>query len=218
MGGMTVPLRKPQWPPRTGDLGRSESQRVGHGARPRPHARRPEVVIDGESYRPNVGICLLNSDNKVFLGRRVTSRSQFLLQMPQGGMDAGEEPLQAAFRELQEETGITSVETVATIPRWLVYDFPDELRAAMSSSWRNYRGQAQQWFLMRFTGDDSEICLEQPGHKREFANYTWADLQSAPRTCVPFKRHVYEEVVREFAPIVQGGAMPSGVVSLDEGS
>ncbi len=120
-------------------------------------------------------------------------------QMPQGGIDADETPMAAAIRELSEETGVTKAALLAEAPEWLSYDLPDDARKA---SWRGrYRGQTQKWFAFRFEGDDRDINILSPagGHKAEFDRWRWADLAQTPALVIPFKRSVYEDVVKIFA-------------------
>lgn len=153
-------------------------------------------------YRPCVGVVLLNRDGLAFVGRRIGGPEHVDLthawQMPQGGIDAGEEPWPAALRELREETNIRSVERVGEIAEWLKYDIPREI---VGVAWEGkYRGQTQKWFAMRFTGDDTEIDVEHPaGDEAEFSAWRWERLQNVPDLVVPFKRAVYERVIREFA-------------------
>ena len=118
-------------------------------------------------------------------------------QMPQGGVDEGEDPYQAACRELYEETSIKSVAPLGEIEGWLHYDLPKEV-----SGWRGkYRGQAQRWYALRFLGDEDEVnVLDLPeGCHVEFSRWKWAPLEEAPRLVVPFKRRVYDHVVAAFA-------------------
>jgi len=119
--------------------------------------------------------------------------------MPQGGIDPGEEPYQAALRELHEETGVSSVSLIAEAPEWLTYEIPPEI---LHRSWRaRYRGQRQKWFALRFEGEESEINIERPpgGHKPEFDAWRWAPMERLPDLIIPFKREVYQKVVTEFA-------------------
>ena len=154
-------------------------------------------------YRPCVGLAVFNRAGRVLIGRRIDGPEHVdathVWQMPQGGIDAGEDPYPAALRELCEETSIRSVERLAEIPDWLVYDIPREIAG---DAWNGkYRGQKQKWFALRFTGDDSEIDIDHPagGHKAEFAAWRWERLHTLPDLVVPFKRRTYERVVQEFA-------------------
>jgi putative (di)nucleoside polyphosphate hydrolase len=153
-------------------------------------------------YRPCVGVMLLNRDGRAFIGRRIDGPEHVDLkhawQMPQGGIDKGEDPWRAAVRELREETNIRSVERLGEIAEWLRYDIPREL---IGKAWQGkYRGQKQKWFAMRFTGAEGEIDVENPpGHEAEFADWRWEALENIPNLIVPFKRAVYERVVAEFA-------------------
>jgi putative (di)nucleoside polyphosphate hydrolase len=153
-------------------------------------------------YRPCVGVTLFNRRGRVFIGRRIDGPEHVDLehawQMPQGGIDAKEDPWPAALRELCEETNVRSVERLGEIAEWLRYDIPRDL---VGQAWKGkYRGQTQKWFAMRFTGTDSEIDVDDPaGHEAEFADWRWERLDKIPRLIVPFKRAVYERVVAEFA-------------------
>jgi len=153
-------------------------------------------------YRPCVGIVAFNRDGLAFIGRRIDGPEHVDLthawQMPQGGIDAGEEPWPAALRELHEETNISSVERLGEIAEWLRYDIPSGL---IGQAWNGrYRGQTQKWFAVRFTGAESEIDIAHPGgtHQAEFSAWRWEPLQNVPDLVVPFKRPVYERVVAEF--------------------
>ena len=159
-------------------------------------------------YRPNVGIMVLNRDGLVWVGRRLvedkgemTGASQ-LWQMPQGGIDKGEEPYPAALRELYEETGMRSVSFLAEAPDWIDYDLPPELVGIALKG--KYRGQTQRWFAVRFDGDESEISIDPPpgGHAPEFDRWEWKPMDSLLDLIVPFKRGVYEEVVAAFRHLV----------------
>lgn len=162
--------------------------------------------FDDLPYRPCVGTAVFNRAGLVLIGRRVQGPEQIdathVWQMPQGGIDEGEEPYPAALRELYEETNIRSVERLAEIPDWLVYDVPRELAG---KAWGGkYRGQKQKWFALRFTGDDSEIDIAHPaggGHKPEFVEWRWERLGRLPELVVPFKRQSYERIAQEFARI-----------------
>lgn len=152
------------------------------------------------AYRPCVGVMLFNGDGHVWIGRRHDKpndegKGQWW-QMPQGGIDAGEDPREAALRELAEETGITQAHVIAEAPEWYRYDLPDHL---IGKSWNGrYRGQTQKWFALRFTGRDEDINLAPPGHKQEFDLWRWAPLDEALNLIVPFKRPVYEKVIAAF--------------------
>jgi len=164
------------------------------------------MAEDDYLYRPCVGIMLLSRDGRVWIGRRHDAPGEpegpgAWWQMPQGGVDAEEDAAMAALRELEEETGIRSVEMVAESACWYRYDLPENLRPR---AWGGrYRGQRQKWFLMRFTGSDGEVALERPGHPAEFDVWRWADIGELVGLIVPFKRAVYEQVVREFAPLAR---------------
>ncbi len=156
-------------------------------------------------YRPCVGIMLLNQAGLVFIGkRRGGSRNMnapgYEWQMPQGGVDSGEDLQAAARRELSEETSIQSVMLLAEAPDWLTYDLP----AAAGAFKGRYRGQAQKWFAFRFTGDETEIDVQTPGdgrHKPEFIDWRWEPAANLPGLVIPFKRPVYEQVVALFKPL-----------------
>jgi putative (di)nucleoside polyphosphate hydrolase len=159
-----------------------------------------------EGYRPCVGLALFNAEGLVFIGRRAdkTKREHvapgYAWQMPQGGIDEGETPLAAARRELAEETNVTSVELLGEAPGWLAYDLPVDIgKEAWKSRWR---GQAQKWFAFRLTGSEDEIDILTPagGHKPEFDAWRWARLDETPDLIIPFKRDVYRQVVKHFAP------------------
>ena len=153
-------------------------------------------------YRPCVGIMLLNRVGRVFIGRRSDGPEHVdaahAWQMPQGGVDPGEDPWQAALRELHEETNVRSVERLGETRDWLTYDIPREL---MGQAWKGkYRGQRQKWYALRFTGAESEIDVAHPagGHKAEFTAWRWEPMANLPALIIPFKRKVYEQVIAEF--------------------
>jgi len=160
-------------------------------------------------YRPCVGVMLLNAQGLAFIGQRrpkgIHDRvtAPFEWQMPQGGIDAGEAPQDAALRELYEETNVASVEILAETSDWLNYDLPPE----SSMRWKGkYVGQTQKWFAFRFIGDDSEIDIHNPGgggHRPEFDAWRWEKPANLPGLVVPFKRRVYEQVLKEFSGFIE---------------
>ena len=152
---------------------------------------------DPALYRPNVGLALFHRDGLVFLGRRAGTDGPYQWQMPQGGVDKGESLMQAAYRELEEETGIAPkhVELLEEAPDWIYYDFPPDVRAGMKSRGK-YLGQKQKWFAFRFVGRAEDIKLDT--HTPEFDEWRWAPLESAPGLVIPFKRAAYEAVVQRF--------------------
>ncbi|MEO6094075.1 MAG: RNA pyrophosphohydrolase [Novosphingobium sp.] len=152
-------------------------------------------------YRPCVGVMLVDAERRVFVGKRIDNRIGDFWQMPQGGVDDGEDLRAAALRELWEETGVTGekVQIVAQAREEVVYDLPDEL---MGKLWGGrFRGQRQRWFLARFTGSDADIDLaaHQPP---EFCEWKWVDPESLPELIVPFKKDVYRTVLQEFLPLI----------------
>ena len=157
-------------------------------------------------YRLCVGVMLLNEAGHVWIGRRYDKANEegegHWWQMPQGGIDKGEDAAAAALRELAEETAITSAHVIAEASRWYNYDLPEQL---IGKSWKGkYRGQTQKWFALRFTGDEAEINVEHPagGHKAEFDAWRWVPMAELPGLIIPFKRPVYERVVAEFSSLV----------------
>lgn len=155
-------------------------------------------------YRPCVGVMLINTSGLVWMGRRTDQPDEEgqgqWWQMPQGGIDAGEDPRQSAARELYEETGVRSVSFLSEAPEWYCYDLPPHL---VGTAWGGrYRGQKQRWFAFRFVGQDSEIDIAAPGHKPEFDRWRWVGIDEVTSLIVPFKRRVYERVVEVFRPLV----------------
>lgn len=149
----------------------------------------------GLPYRPCAGVMLLNSERHVFVGQRLDSKLG-AWQMPQGGIDKGEDATTAAYRELEEETGIAKrrTEFIARAPDDLTYDLPDDL---VGKIWGGkFRGQRQSWFLLRFTGEDSDVNIE-TSHP-EFSAWKWAASTELPDLIVPFKRDLYRQLLVEF--------------------
>jgi putative (di)nucleoside polyphosphate hydrolase len=162
-------------------------------------------------YRPCAGMCVINRKGLVFIGRRADGPEHVdethVWQMPQGGIDKDEDPYKAALRELYEETNIKSVVKLGEIKEWLTYDIPREI---VGHAWGGkYRGQKQKWYAFRFTGKDSEIDIKNPGggHDPEFIDWRWEPMQNLPELVVPFKRQIYERVVKEFSKFAK--ALPA---------
>ena len=147
------------------------------------------------AYRPNVGIMLVNAKNKVFVGQRL-DRFTNAWQMPQGGIDEGENPDDAVFRELVEETGVTRnlVRVEAITKDWIYYDFPEDIIDKLWSG--KYKGQRQRYYLMRFLGQNDQINIHTK--EPEFTAWKWIDLNDLLNNIVAFKRDVYRQVITEF--------------------
>ncbi|MGD9868506.1 MAG: RNA pyrophosphohydrolase [Hyphomicrobiales bacterium] len=153
-------------------------------------------------YRPCVGILLFNREGNVWIGRRVSKwdgdRSVYRWQMPQGGIDEGETPEEAAFRELEEETGTRHAEILRASTSWHDYDLPPEAIGVALKG--RYRGQRQKWFAMRFLGKDADFDIApKQGKPAEFDAWRWAPLTETVSLVVPFKRPVYVRLAEEFA-------------------
>jgi putative (di)nucleoside polyphosphate hydrolase len=159
-------------------------------------------------YRPCVGVALANREGDAFIGHRKRKRGSEVLhtrswQMPQGGIDRGEDPLEAAKRELWEETNVRSIELIAELPEWLSYNLPENARGRWGG---RYRGQRQKWFLFRFVGSDEEVDVLRPAggaHDAEFDAWRWERFDRLPEIVVPFKREIYEKVAASFAPLAR---------------
>jgi len=166
-----------------------------------------QTTYDALPYRPCAGVMVLNRAGLVFVGRRKGGvehvDATHVWQMPQGGIDEGEDPYAGALRELYEETSIRSVEKLDEIADWLAYDIPRDI---VGEAWQGrYRGQKQKWYALRFIGDDSEIDIAHPGgghHEPEFIDWRWVEMQALPDLVVPFKREIYARVVASFSRIL----------------
>ncbi|CAN6894274.1 unnamed protein product [Brassica oleracea var. botrytis] len=156
-----------------------------------------------EGYRRNVGVCLMNPSKKIFAASRLDIPSAW--QMPQGGIDEGEDPRVAVMRELKEETGVHSAEIIAEAPHWITYDFPPDVREKLKVRWgSDWKGQAQKWFLLKFTGKDEEIDLLGDGTEQpEFGEWSWVSPDQLVELAVDFKKPVYKEVMSAFASHLQ---------------
>lgn len=153
------------------------------------------------AYRPCVGVMLVNENGKAFVGRRIDTKEGDWWQMPQGGVDKGEDLELALWRELHEETGVTSTHAtlIKRMSDEIAYDLPEEL---MGKLWGGkYRGQTQSWFLVRFTGSDSDINLE-AHNPPEFCDWKWVDPEDLPNLIIPFKKRVYRTVLEAFRELV----------------
>ena len=147
--------------------------------------------------RNGVGIIVLNRKNKIFVARRIDNPKNFW-QMPQGGIDEGEDYLSAAYRELEEETSITKVELIKELDGFTTYELPNNLLGII---WKGkYRGQKQKWFIMKFTGEDKEINIQT--QKPEFLEWKWIDLETLTEVVVNFKLHVYKELKKKIRLII----------------
>ncbi len=155
-------------------------------------------------YRPNVGAVLFNAAGRVFVGRRadLPSGAPASWQLPQGGIDEGEDPRAAVLREIGEEVGTDRVTILEEYPSWLTYDLPPDLA---STAFRGrFRGQRQKWFALRFHGADEDIVLDRDPHP-EFIAWRWAELGELPALAVPFKREIYTALARHFAHLAVAG-------------
>jgi putative (di)nucleoside polyphosphate hydrolase len=163
-----------------------------------PAGRGAVGASDSLPYRQGVGVMLFNRAGAVFVGRRIDTHAD-AWQMPQGGIDDGESPRDAALRELAEEIGTAKAEIVGESRDWYAYDLPPAVRRKVWGG--RFRGQRQKWFALRFTGKDSDIDLD-TAHP-EFAAWKWVSLPSLPELIVPFKRALYRELVAEFGHLAK---------------
>jgi len=159
---------------------------------------QPKISPADLPYRPCVGLMVLNHEGKIFVGKRIDQTIESW-QMPQGGIDPGEEPRETALRELEEEIGTTKVEFLREHPDWLIYDLPPQL---VGVAWEGrYRGQTLKWFAVRFVGTDADINLKTP--HQEFSDWKWADIGELLRLIVPFKRETYAKVIAAFSDLAR---------------
>jgi putative (di)nucleoside polyphosphate hydrolase len=151
-------------------------------------------------YRPNVGIVIFNSDKKIWIGKRIDNNSKEAWQLPQGGIDYQEEPLNAAIREVYEETGITTIKNIGSIDNWIKYNLP--LDIAKNKWGGKYIGQKQKWYLFYFYGDENEINInisKQP----EFSKWKWADEEYVKDNVTNFRKDVYKKVFQSFSKVIK---------------
>ena len=154
-----------------------------------------EIIPKG--YRPNVGLMLIGPDRRVFVGQR-SDTAVAAWQMPQGGVDRGETPVEAACRELEEEVGTTKALLLRESGSWLTYELP---KGNARTLWKGrWRGQAQKWFALAFTGSDADINIRTT--HPEFSAWKWVRSSELPKLIVPFKRPIYETILREFADLL----------------
>ena len=165
---------------------------MAESVRPLEYSKRP--------YRPCVGIMLINDNGHIFGGQRIDNRAE-AWQMPQGGIDAGEDVETACFREMREEIGTDKADILSIHPEWLNYDIPLPLADRLWGG--SYRGQSQKWVAFRYTGQDSDINIatEEP----EFFSWQWMSPADLIQLAVPFKRPVYEDIMTQFAQYIKAG-------------
>ena len=162
---------------------------------------------DPRPYRPGVGALLLNGAGRVWVGERIRRTGQqmeYPWQLPQGGLDEGEDPRDAVIRELEEETGTAKAEIIGETPDWLTYDLPADVRDRV---WKGrFRGQCQKWYALRFLGQDGDFDLN-THHKPEFSSWRWAPMAELPALVVPFKRGLYHDLLAAFGHLDGGAGM-----------
>lgn len=155
-----------------------------------------ELFLQKLPYRPSVGLIILNKKHEVFVGRRIDSKLE-AWQMPQGGIDDGETPTEAALREMKEEIGTNNATIIAESKQWYKYDLPIYL---ISKLWNGkYRGQRQKWFILNFLGEDSEININY--HDAEFTEWKWIKIEELAQITISFKKNLYLSVIEEFRDI-----------------
>ncbi len=156
-----------------------------------------ELYLTKLPYRPSVGLMILNANFEVFVGRRIDSKTE-AWQMPQGGIDDGETPEEAAIREMKEEIGTNNAEIISATKQWYKYDLPTYL---ISKLWNGkYRGQRQKWFLLKFLGTNSDINISHI--PAEFTDWKWVKIEELTQIIVPFKKNLYISVIEEFRDIL----------------
>lgn len=156
-----------------------------------------ESNVEDVNYRLGVGCCVVNRQGNVFVGQRVDTDKP-AWQMPQGGIDNNESPLEAALREVYEETGISKLEFIHESDKWHYYNIPEELRP---TSWNGkFQGQKQKWFLFRFIGNEDEVLLG--GEEPEFREWKWVKFEELPKLAIDFKRNIYKEIAKEFKQLL----------------
>jgi len=155
--------------------------------------------LDSRPWRAGVGLMVIGPNGGVWVGNRIDTPGEHW-QMPQGGIDEGEDPRDAALRELHEEIGTDKAEIIAEYPDWLRYDLPPDIAGKIWGG--RYRGQKQRWFALRFTGTDEDIHLDR--HHAEFEDWRWEDIDRLAELAVGFKRDIYEKVVAAFRHLAQG--------------
>lgn len=157
--------------------------------------------------RECAGVALFNDRGQVFIGKRVPDKNGDFAdawQLPQGGIDKGEEPIDAAIRELYEETSVSTISILTAAPNWITYELPDALLGKALKG--KYRGQKQKWFAALFEGNEAEINVQNPGggsHPAEFTDWRWVELEEIVALIVPFKRSAYAQIVAAFKDIPQ---------------
>lgn len=157
-----------------------------------------QIPFDERPFRPCVGLMVFNDEGKVFTGKRIDNFKIDAWQLPQGGIDEGETPIEAGFRELREETSIISVNYIAEYPDWINYDIPSKLA---DNLWQGkFRGQTQKWLLFHFDGIENEINIKTKNP--EFINWTWTSPEQLTKKAIYFKKNVYKKINKIFLPLI----------------